>query len=1297
LLHGWQSGQGYDYDSRVRLSYVNYGNSRGASWPQYQVFVGYTDTTDTGRLTNIWVNRKAGSGWATIRYYNANYNGYGQLESVIEVGSNDNANWYARPGTSFQYGAYAPPQDETKHLKIVNNSYGGQTEFNYEILPGGYRRVNGLVQRDVNTGWASFKTYTYTGACYNTTGSQCRTGHDWNEPNGALIGHALVDEVQRAGVPYDWNAAALQTVRHAFHVDTHRLGRESATSVLDGGGNTLHLTEHTWNDVPASALAAGWPSTAWAAELSKRRTYPFGNGGAGAAFWSEVEHGYESVLASPLIRQENKTWTRTSSGTGQRTDFTRYTWNSGAGMWIIKTAWVNTYAGIVTTFNPGCASGLKSQVILYYDGNNTNTSATPTRGLVTRATTGSTCPNEKNATQYFGYDGAAVGAISATGAGNLTSAQDPNGNPATTAVYDGMGLFMTQLTNPAGHIEKYYYMGINVTSVDARGQYGQLEAVDDPNNVRTHYTYDALGRLKKVIKDGNSHMRPTVEYFYLGTNGASDLSAGFAPPLMVQTFTRKDAAAGLPKPAHPDSAWWTASGGADTTAIAVWGRALYDGLGRDIQTHQPAPSWPGVNMRVVAYTRFDVAGRAAERSVPHEVDDTAPYYTAPDLSKPKTTTTYDALGRALTVTGPDNATTTYEYGLNTVGAVTGIRDANGHLKQHIADPLGRMIRVREYAGTHPNFGGYDTTTYDYDIAGNLIDVWDAATPSNNTHITYDALNRKTSMSDPDMGTWSYDYDPNGNLIWQRDANQTVLTFDYDALNRLTYKRQSGVVLAWHVYDIWWDGTYGPNLKGRRSTAVAYVNGVWNNSKTWGYDTRGRVATETAYIDGAVSAYSTGYAYDSADRVIQMTYPNGEILTTNYDAAGNPLSMGRWDGIGSWSTVVGSATYNVLGQPRQLTFGNGSRDQYDYYGLDIGSYWLSDGRNPYGRLWRKLVWSASNYPLLDMQYGHDGAGNVTARFVSNNWGASWEGTRFSYDERDRLTSAAPWPGYAGESESYSYDAIGNITFKSGVGSYDYYTWGGCTGYRPHAVRATWNAGVQTSGFCYDANGNSYWRYEGGKLWLQTWTADNKLASVQEKSLADWATNIGPATQFFYDADGARVKKVDGGGTTIYVGNHYEVTNGAAMSYYYFGGQRVAMRDGIWTGQVFWLHDDHLGSASLITTNSGAWSGELRYTPYGETRSASGNIFTEYRFTGQRSFSGIGLYDYGARFYSPTLGRFISADTIVPGAGNPQALNRYSMVLNNPLKYTDPTGHAQQSPDGAGFHHPNQIYDYCMLKL
>ena len=86
-------------------------------------------------------------------------------------------------------------------------------------------------------------------------------------------------------------------------------------------------------------------------------------------------------------------------------------------------------------------------------------------------------------------------------------------------------------------------------------------------------------------------------------------------------------------------------------------------------------------------------------------------------------------------------------------------------------------------------------------------------------------------------------------------------------------------------------------------------------------------------------------------------------------------------------------------------------------------------------------------------------------------------------------------------------------------------------------------------------------------------------------------------------------------------------------------------------------------------------ELRYRAFGETRyngTPSGTP-TDYRFTGQRQDSGLGLYHMGARWYDPYLGRWLSPDSIVPDPANPQSLNRYSYTRNNPVKYRDPTGH------------------------
>ena len=91
------------------------------------------------------------------------------------------------------------------------------------------------------------------------------------------------------------------------------------------------------------------------------------------------------------------------------------------------------------------------------------------------------------------------------------------------------------------------------------------------------------------------------------------------------------------------------------------------------------------------------------------------------------------------------------------------------------------------------------------------------------------------------------------------------------------------------------------------------------------------------------------------------------------------------------------------------------------------------------------------------------------------------------------------------------------------------------------------------------------------------------------------------------------------------------------------------------------------------SGGAEEAELRYKAFGDNRYTSGTTNTTFRFTGQREESDLGLYFYRSRWYDPVLGRFIQADTIVPDPTNPQSLNRYSYVLNNPLRYTDPSGH------------------------
>ncbi|MCU0485605.1 MAG: RHS repeat-associated core domain-containing protein, partial [Anaerolineales bacterium] len=132
------------------------------------------------------------------------------------------------------------------------------------------------------------------------------------------------------------------------------------------------------------------------------------------------------------------------------------------------------------------------------------------------------------------------------------------------------------------------------------------------------------------------------------------------------------------------------------------------------------------------------------------------------------------------------------------------------------------------------------------------------------------------------------------------------------------------------------------------------------------------------------------------------------------------------------------------------------------------------------------------------------------------------------------------------------------------------------------------------------------------------------------------------------------------------------NGTLQVHYYAGGRRIALRS---AGTLLWLTGDHLGSATVTADANGGNVQRQLYKGWGETRSTT-SVATEYAYTGQYAYDSaneLGLLFYRARWYDPLLGRFISADSIVPGAFDPLAYDRYTYVRSNPLRYIDPSGH------------------------
>jgi RHS repeat-associated protein len=519
---------------------------------------------------------------------------------------------------------------------------------------------------------------------------------------------------------------------------------------------------------------------------------------------------------------------------------------------------------------------------------------------------------------------------------------------------------------------------------------------------------------------------------------------------------------------------------------------------------------------------------------------------------------------------------------------------------------------------------YSTTTYSYDVLGNLTQVVD--NDNNTTSITYDRFSRKTAMTDPDMGSWSYAYDDNGNLISQTDAKSNTITFSYDELNRLTgktYPQGSGMTDVTYTFDSTSGGNYG---KGRR-TGMTDATG----STAYKYDTRGRLIEEKRTINSV--NYTTQFAYDAADRMTTVTYPGGETATQGYNGRGLPYSLSS----SVSSTIVSSAIYNQLGAVTEINQGNGNRMTFGYWGVG-GTYDTTGGY--YGRPWEiKTIKDPGGTPttLQDVQHTWDASGNLTQRY--DVVGSTTE--NFGYDFLDRLTSVS-----GAYSKTYAYDDIGNITSMGG-NSYTY-------GTKPHAVTQ-----VGTTTYSYDSNGNMTAR---GNQTI-AWDVENRPTSVTQGE-----STLGT---FVYDGDGKRVKKTEGGEDILYINRYYEknLTTSTVTLYYHLGDRLVALKKG---SDLRYVSRDQLTGTALTTDTSGNSVGTIKYYPYGSTWSSTGTIDTEKKFTGQRLDSGTGLYYYGARFYDPEVGRFISPDTFMLSPSNPQGLNRYAYAFNNPLRYNDPTG-------------------------
>lgn len=246
-------------------------------------------------------------------------------------------------------------------------------------------------------------------------------------------------------------------------------------------------------------------------------------------------------------------------------------------------------------------------------------------------------------------------------------------------------------------------------------------------------------------------------------------------------------------------------------------------------------------------------------------------------------------------------------------------DANGRRKDRTVDAFGDLTQVTEY-----NTGGATyTTTYGYDVAGNLTQVTDAL--GNTTSLSYDLLGRKTAMNDPDMGQWLYQYDAVGNLTNQRDARNRWLYLAYDDLDRLVSKRQDDPVTGALIAEFFYDA---PGQLGLASSSRSYTADGVVEVQPVSYDSRNRPLLQQWSVPGTGGGvFRVESAYNAADQKSSLTYPGGaagqpgEVVSYGYDAVGQLVSVSGLGGI----QYMSSALYDAQGRMTQLVneAGNGA--------------------------------------------------------------------------------------------------------------------------------------------------------------------------------------------------------------------------------------------------------------------------------------------------------------------------------------------------------------------------------------
>ena len=640
-----------------------------------------------------------------------------------------------------------------------------------------------------------------------------------------------------------------------------------------------------------------------------------------------------------------------------------------------------------------------------------------------------------------------------------------------------------------------------------------------------------------------------------------------------------------------------------------------DGLGRVIESTDNSTG-------AKVDTTYDVSGRV------HSVSN--PYISTDDPTYGLATYAYDGLGRVTNITRPDGSTFQASYNSEECVIAT---DEAGKSRKTCTDALGRVNAVFE-----DTWGLAYETVYTYDVLNNLIGVTQG---SEARTYNYDMLSRLTSATTPESGTTNFYYATSGgakcsgdpNAVCRRtDARGITTTYTYDALNRLTQKSYSdGTPTAYYGYDqssVWGHTTV--NAKGHLTweQTSANCNQSPKNCSSeifYNFDAVGRTL-ETAQCTPSIcgiTAYGLNYGYDQAGDLTDYYVAWARQINFSYDSASRLSSVtSSLSDSNHPGTLLSGTSYGPAGLTAD-TLGNNVHQSFGYNDRT----WLS---------------SISSTPhTLGLTYAGNGNVLTANDSVNGNW-------TYGYDGLNRLSTA----GKTGQAFSYVYDRYGNRTQENPGSQFSF---------------DAHNHITYPSGYVYDTAGNL--TSDGNCSY--TWDGEERMAT---------ATCPGSGTTtYIYDAEGRRVAKASG--STITEEYLYNLAGQRVSTYGPYPGM-TWMRDEIWAGSrhlatyangtTYFNHADGLGTERARTAVNGSIYQTCTSLPFGDGQSCVGTDPTPYHFTGLPRDTETGNDSALFRYFDYAQGRWLSPDPLGGDITNPQSLNRYAYVMNNPTTLTDPLG-------------------------